>query len=229
MRIDIVTLFPAMLEGFLKISMMKRAIESGLVEFNLLNLRDFATGKHRVTDDRPFGGGPGMIMKLVPLCVAVESLLTPSSRVILLSPSGTPFKQSAARRLAEEQQHLILICGHYEGVDERVCEALVHEEISIGDYVLTNGALAAAVISDAVVRLLPGALGGGEAAATAESFSSGLLDYPQYTRPPTFRSMAVPEILLSGDHAAIAAWRREKALERTRARRRDLLEDEEKD
>ena len=212
-----------MLEGFLCESMMKRAAAAGLVEFSLINPRDFTTDKHNSADDRPFGGGPGMVMKPEPLFAAIESVLTPDSRVILMAPSGKPFKQAEARRLADECNHLILVCGHYEGIDERVREALVDEEISIGDYVLTNGALAAAVVADAVVRLRPGVLGGGEIATEEESFSSGLLEYPQYTRPPEFRGMKVPEILFSGDHAKIAEWRRQKALDLTQKRRADLL------
>ena len=223
LRVDIISLFPQMLESFLGESMMKRATEAGLVEFNAINLRDFTTDKHHTTDDRPFGGGPGMVLKPEPVFAAVESLRSSESRVLLMSPQGTPFHQSTARRLAEQETHLIVLCGHYEGFDERIREALVDEEISIGDYVLTNGILPAAVVVDAVVRLLPGALGGGEAATQEESFSENLLDYPQYTRPPEFRGMKVPEILFSGNHEAIARWRREEAQKRTRARRKDLL------
>lgn len=223
LRVDVVTLFPGMLAGFLEESMMKRASMAGLVEFNIINPRDFTTDKHNTTDDRPFGGGPGMVMKCEPLFAAVESVKTPESRVVLMTPSGKPFQQAAARRLADDCSHLIIICGHYEGVDQRVVDALVDEEISIGDYVLTNGALSAAVVIDAVVRLLPGALGAGEIATEDESFSSGLLEFPQYTRPPEFRGMKVPEILFSGDHGKIAEWRHKQALERTAERRSDLL------
>lgn len=200
LKVDVVTLFPGMLSGFLEESMMKRASKAGLVEFRIINPRDFTTDKHNTTDDRPFGGGPGMVMKCEPLFAAVESVKTPESRVLLMTPAGKTFRQADARRLADDCSHLIFICGHYEGVDERVREALVDEEISIGDYVLTNGALSAAVVIDAVVRLLPGALGAGEIATEDESFSSGLLEFPQYTRPPEFRGMEVPEILFSGDH-----------------------------
>lgn len=228
LRIDVITLFPGMLRGFLEESMMKRAVAAGHVEFNLIHLRDFATDKHRTTDDRPFGGGPGMVLKPEPMFSAVESVRTPAGRVILMSPQGKPFRQAEARRLAEESAQLIFICGHYEGVDERIREALVDEEISIGDYVLTNGALAAAVVIDAVVRLRPGVLGGGDAASLDESFSAGLLEYPQYTRPPEFRGMRVPDILFSGDHAAIADWRRRQSLERTFEHRPDLLSDSDK-
>ena len=220
MQIDVITIFPAMLDGFLGASMMKRAAQLGAVQFRTINLRDFTSDRHHTTDDRPFGGGPGMVMKPEPLFQAVESVQTPASRVILMTPSGQPFRQARAEALAREQ-HLVFICGHYEGVDERVREGLVHEEISIGDYVLTNGVLPAAVVIDAVVRLIPGVLGG-EGAAEQESFSQGLLEYPQYTRPAEFRGQAVPAILLSGDHAAIARWRLEQSRRRTAERRPDL-------
>lgn len=220
MRIDVITIFPEMIEGYLAQSMMKRAAEAGHVEFNLVNLRDFAEDKHQRTDDRPFGGGPGMVMKPEPIFKAVESLRTEQSRVILMCPQGAPFKQERAQALSEEE-HLIFICGHYEGVDERVREALVDEEISIGDYVLTNGVISAAVVIDAVVRLRPDVLGG-EGATESESFSEPLLEGPQYTRPADFRGMKVPEELLSGNHAAVAAWRREQAERRTAERRPDL-------
>ena len=223
LKIDVITIFPQMLNGFLQESMMKRAAEAGLVEFNTINLRDFTTDKHNTTDDRPFGGGPGMVMKVEPMFAAVESVRAPDSRVILMTPQGKTFKQSDARRLADECNHLIFICGHYEGVDERIRTALVEEEISIGDYVLTNGVLSATVVIDAVTRLRPGVLGGGEIATEDESFSSGMLEHPQYTRPPEFRGMKVPEILFTGDHGKIAAWRHEQALQRTTERRADLL------
>lgn len=223
LKIDVITIFPQMLNGFLQESMMKRASDAGLVEFNAINLRDFTTDKHNTTDDRPFGGGPGMVMKPEPMFAAVESVRTPASRVVLMTPQGQTFKQADALRLAEECNHLIFICGHYEGVDERVREALVDEEISIGDYVLTNGVLSATVVIDAVARLRPGVLGGGAVAAEDESFSSGLLEYPQYTRPPEFRGMKVPEILFTGDHGKIADWRHEQAVKRTQERRSDLL------
>lgn len=224
LKIDVITIFPQMLDGFLRESMMKRAAAAGLVEFNTINLRDFADDRHNTTDDRPFGGGPGMVMKVEPMFAAVESVRTPESRVILMSPQGGTFKQSDARRLADDCSHLIFICGHYEGIDERIREALVDEEISIGDYILTNGVLSAAIVIDAIVRLRPGVLGGGEAAVEEESFSSGLLEYPQYTRPPEFRGMKVPGILFTGDHGEIARWRHEQALKRTMDRRPDLLE-----
>jgi tRNA (guanine37-N1)-methyltransferase len=221
MTIDVITIFPEMIAGYLGQSMMKRAAEAGHVTFNLVNLRDFAEDKHSKTDERPFGGGPGMVMKPEPIFKAVESLRTERSRVILMCPQGAPFKQARAQALSEED-HLIFICGHYEGVDERVREALVDEEISIGDYVLTNGVLSAAVVIDAVVRLRPDVLGG-EGATESESFSEPLLEGPQYTRPADFRGMKVPKELLSGDHGAIAKWRREQAEARTAERRPDLL------
>lgn len=225
LKVDVITLFPGMLRGFLEESMMKRAMAAGLLEFNAINLRDFAVDKHNTTDDRPFGGGPGMVLKPEPMFAAVESVKTPASRVVLMSPQGRVFRQADARRLADECNHLVFICGHYEGVDERIRESLVDEEISIGDYVLTNGALSATVVIDAVARLRPGVLGGGEIATEDESFSSGRLEYPQYTRPPEFQGMKVPDILFTGDHAAIDRWRMEQALKRTRERRPDLLDD----
>jgi tRNA (guanine37-N1)-methyltransferase len=224
LKIDVITIFPQMLNGFLQESMMKRAADAGLVEFRAINLRDFTTDKHSKTDDRPFGGGPGMVMKVEPIFAAVESIRTSESRIILMSPQGKTFKQADARRLADDSSHLIFICGHYEGVDERVREALVDEEISIGDYVLTNGVLSATVVIDAVTRLRPGVLGGGEIATEDESFSSGLLEHPQYTRPPEFRGLAVPEILFTGDHGKIEKWRKEQSLQRTLERRHDLIE-----
>lgn len=221
MRIDVLTLFPSMLEGFLGESMLGRARDMGAVDLRLVNLRDFTHDRHRTADDRPYGGGPGMVMKPEPLFEAVEAVATEGARVILMTPQGRPFSQRLARELSAER-HLVFVCGHYEGVDERVREALVTDEISIGDYVLTNGVLPAAVVIDAVVRLLPGVLGAGEAGHQEESFSEGLLEYPQYTRPPEYRGMRVPDILLSGNHEAVAAWRRTQAEERTRIRRPDL-------
>lgn len=201
--------------------MMKRAENMGAVKFRAVDLRDFTTDRHRTTDDRPYGGGPGMVMKCEPLFKAVASVKKPNSRVILMSPSGRPFSQSIAREYSAAE-HLVFICGHYEGVDERVREALVDDELSIGDYVLTNGVLPAAVVIDAVVRLIPGVLGG-EGAADQESFSLGLLEYPHYTRPEEFEGRRVPDVLLSGDHAEIAKWRDEQSKKRTRERRPDLL------
>ena len=211
-----------MLNGFLEESMLKRASKMEAVRFGTVNPRDFADDARRTTDDRPYGGGPGMVMIPGPLCGAIESVKTSAeTKVLLMSPSGKRFDQADAWRLSHEK-HLVFVCGHYEGVDERVCEALVTEEFSIGDYVLTNGVLPAAVMIDAIVRLLPGVLGGGDDATKDESFQSGLLDFPQYTRPAQFRGMAVPEVLLSGDHKVIAAWRKEKAEARTMERRPDL-------
>lgn len=207
-------------EGFLGESMLRIAREKGLADIRLRNLRDWAPGKHQVTDEPPYGGGAGMVMKVEPIFNALQELRRPESRVILLSAQGAPFDQTAAKRLASEK-HLIMISGHYEGVDQRVADHLVDEEISIGDYVLTNGTLAALVVTDAVVRLLPGVLGDAQSAAD-ESFSHGLLEYPHYTRPSEFRGWKVPDILLGGNHAAIEQWRREQARERTRVRRPDL-------
>ncbi|MGA0176067.1 MAG: tRNA (guanosine(37)-N1)-methyltransferase TrmD [Chthoniobacterales bacterium] len=220
MQIDILTLFPAMGGGILGESMLRLAREKGLADIRLRNLRDWASGKHRVTDEPPYGGGAGMVMKVEPIAAALGELRRPESRVILLSAQGARFDQAAARRLAGEK-HLIMISGHYEGVDQRVADHLVDEEVSIGDYILTNGTLAALVVADAVVRLLPGVLGDAQSAAD-ESFSHGLLEYPQYTRPAEFRGWKVPDILLSGHHAEIEAWRCAQSRERTRARRPDL-------
>jgi len=221
LKMDVVTIFPGMLDGFLGESILKRAIQAGLIEVGRVNPRDFTTDAHRTTDDRPYGGGPGMVMKPEPIFEAVESVKTEGARIILLCPQGRRFDQAEAKRLAGEK-HLIMICGHYEGVDERVRAGLVTDELSIGDYVLTNGALAAAVVMDAVARLVPGVLGH-EDSAGDESFSGGWLEYPQYTRPPEYRGMAVPDVLKSGHHEAIAQWRKEQAKERTRRVRPDLL------
>jgi len=207
-------------EGMLGESMLRLAREKGLAEIRMRNLRDWAPGKHHVTDEPPYGGGAGMVMKVEPIALALDDLRRPGSRVILLSAQGAPFDQKTAQRLAREK-HLVMISGHYEGVDQRVADHLVDEEICIGDYILTNGTLAALVVADAVVRLLPGVLGDAQSAAD-ESFSHGLLEYPHYTRPAEFRGWKVPEVLLSGHHAAIEAWRREQARERTRTRRPDL-------
>lgn len=208
-------------EGILGESMLRIAREKGLAEIRMRNLRDWAPGKHRVTDEPPYGGGAGMVLKVEPVFLALQELRRPASRVILLSAQGARFDQAVARRLAGEK-HLIMISGHYEGVDQRVADHLVDEEISLGDYVLTNGTLAALVVSDAVVRLLPGVLGDAASAAD-ESFAHGFLEYPHYTRPADFRGWKVPDILLGGNHAAIEAWRREQSLARTSRRRPDLL------
>jgi tRNA (guanine37-N1)-methyltransferase len=221
MKIDVLTLFPAMFAGPLDESIIKRARLKGLLDLKIHDLRQWTHDRHRTVDERPFGGGPGMLMKPEPLFEAVESLRRKKTRVILFSPSGRKFDQAIARELAQ-QEDLLLVTGHYEGFDERVRLALVDDELSIGDYVLTNGALPAMVVVDAVTRLLPGALGDDESSRD-ESFSAGLLEYPQYTRPADFRGMKVPEILLSGNHAEIEKWRREQARLRTKERRPDLL------
>ena len=223
MRIDILTLFPEICRGPLHESMMKRAQTSGVLELHIHNLRDWTTDKHHVVDDAPFGGGQGMVMKPEPIFAAVESLKTDGSTVVLMTPQGRRLTQAAAMEFSGKR-HLIIICGHYEGIDHRVSEHLADAEISIGDYVLTNGAIAAVVFVDAVVRLLPGVLGHDQSAAD-DSFTGGLLEAPQYTRPAEFRGWKVPDVLLSGNHAEIASWRREQALHRTRQTRPDLLSD----
>jgi len=221
MKIDVLTLFPAMFAGPLDESIIKRAREAGRLDLAIHNLRDYAHDRHKTVDDRPFGGGPGMLLKPEPIFEAVESLARQGTRVILLSPAGRPFNQAIARELAG-LEHLLLVSGHYEGFDERVRQRLAQDELSIGDYVLTNGALPVMVIIDAVTRLLPGVLGDAES-AQEDSFSQGLLEYPQYTRPADFRGMKVPEVLLSGNHAEIAQWRAEQARLRTAELRPDLL------
>lgn len=221
MKIDILTLFPEICRAPLSESMMKRAQENKIVDLRVHNLRDWTTGKHHIVDDAPFGGGQGMVMKPEPIFAAVDQLRSEKSKIILMSPAGNRLDQKLASELSH-QAHLIVICGHYEGVDHRVIEHLVDLEISIGDYVLTNGAVAAAVLVDAVVRLLPGALGD-EQSAVDDSFSIGLLESPQYTRPAEFRGWKVPDILLSGNHAEIAKWRKAQALKRTKQNRPDLL------
>ncbi len=222
MRVDIITLFPKMFSGVLGESILKRAQAKKIVSFSVVDLRDFTADKHRKADDRPFGGGPGMVMKAEPIFKAVENLKRRGrkTRVLLMTPQGKKFEASSARKLAK-REHLIFICGHYEGVDERVRE-LADEEISIGDYILTCGELPAMVVVDAVVRLIPGVLGD-EDSSKWESFHNGLLEYPQYTRPYDFRGMKAPKILLSGNHKAVEQWRREQALTRTKKRRPDLL------
>jgi tRNA (guanine37-N1)-methyltransferase len=221
MKIDILTLFPEICRAPLSESMMKRAQENGIVDIRIHNLRDWTTDKHHVVDDAPFGGGPGMVMKPEPIFAAVESLRNEKSTVVLMTPQGERFTQSAAEKFTRSD-HLVVICGHYEGIDQRVIEHLVDVEISLGDYVLTNGAIAAVILVDATVRLLPGVLGD-EQSAAEDSFSAGLLEAPQYTRPAEFRGWKVPEILLSGNHAEIATWRKKEALRRTRENRPDLL------
>src|SRR6266403_4053558 len=223
MQIDILTLFPEICRAPLSESMMKRARENGIVDLRIHNLRDWTKDKHHIVDDAPFGGGQGMVMKPEPIFVAVDDLRSQESKVILMSPPGRRLNQKMATDLSKES-HLIVICGHYEGVDHRVIEHLVDLEISIGDYVLTNGAIAAVVLVDAIVRLIPGVLGDEQSAAD-DSFSPATagLEAPQYTRPAEFRGWKVPEVLLSGNHAEIAKWRKEQALKRTRENRPDLF------
>jgi tRNA (guanine37-N1)-methyltransferase len=222
MIFDILTLFPEMFRSPLEESIIGKARDAGVIQVNLFNIRDYAEGKHRVTDDYPYGGGKGMIMKPEPIIRGITAIQSgnPEVRVILMTPQGYPLRQEVVKRLAQ-QPHLLLICGRYEGVDERVRD-VVDEEISIGDYVLTGGELAALVVIDAVSRQIPGVLGDKDASGD-DSFSQGLLEHPQYTRPSEFAGRKVPEILLSGDHQAIERWRRQEALRRTRERRPDLL------
>jgi len=222
MKIDVLTLFPAMFAGPLDESIVQRARKEGILELVIRNLRDYTHDRHKKVDDRPFGGGPGMLLKPEPVFEAVNDLRGAETRVILLTPQGRKFNQAIAAELAG-YGHLLLVCGSYEGFDERIREHLADDELSIGDYVLTNGALPAMVIIDAVTRLLPGALGDDESSRD-ESFSHGLLEGPHYTRPADFQGMKVPEVLLSGNHAEIARWRSEEARRRTRERRPDLLE-----
>jgi tRNA (guanine37-N1)-methyltransferase len=224
MKIDVFTLFPEVFPSYLETSILKRAQAAGLLDVQLHNIRDYATDKHQVTDDEPYGGGGGMVMKPEPIFAAVEGVLgaPPQVPVILLSPQGRVLSQRIALELSQAG-HLALLCGRYEGVDERVRAHLVSDEISVGDYVLTGGELPALVLIDAVARLLPGALGAADG-AQKDSHASGLLEHPHYTRPPEFRGWPVPEVLRSGDHARIAEWRRRQALKRTLERRPDLLD-----
>lgn len=232
LRFDIITIFPEFFREVIDCGILRRARNAGLVEITAHDLRQWTTDKHHVVDDRPFGGGDGMILKPEPIFAAVEGLtgaarkeeLPPRTRVVLLSPQGQVFSQSMAQELSEHTSRVVLLCGRYEGVDERVADALITDEISIGDYVLSGGEPAAAVVIDAVVRLLPGALGS-ETSAAFESFTEGLLDHPQYTRPPEFRGMKVPDVLLSGNHAEIERWRKEAAIAKTRRKRPDLLKE----
>ena len=230
MHIDIITIFPGFFREAFDYGIIRRASASGLVEIKAHDLRGWTQDKHHVVDDRPFGGGDGMVLKPEPIFAAVEELTgararddyETGTRVVLLSPQGRVLTQAVASELALSASHIVLICGRYEGVDERVSEALVTDEISIGDYVLSGGEAAALVLVDAVVRLIPGALGS-ETSAANDSFSEGLLDYPHYTRPPEFRGLRVPEVLLSGNHAEIARWRKMQALKKTQKNRPDLL------
>ena len=221
-EIQILTPIPAIAEGVLRESILGRAHEAGLVRLEAVDLRRWTSDRHRTVDDAPYGGGPGMVMKCEPIALALAELRRPGTKVIFLTPQGRRLEQQMVREYAT-QEHLILLCGHYEGVDQRVADHLVDDEVSIGDYVLTNGVLGALVMTDAIVRLVPGALGHDQS-AVEESFEQGLLDHPHYTRPEEFRGWRVPSVLLSGNHAAIAAWRREHAMEATKKRRPDLLE-----
>jgi len=222
MKVDVLTLFPAMFVGPLDESIINRARESGRLELAIHNLRDWTHDRHRTVDDEPYGGGPGMVLKPEPIFEAIEALTNDTTQVVMLTPQGESFGQAKARALSAHE-HLLLLCGSYEGFDERI-RTRVHHEISIGDYVLTNGALPAMVVIDTVTRLLPGVLGD-DASSAEESFSEGMLEYPQYTRPAEFRGMKVPEVLLSGNHAEIEKWRREQAMQRTAERRPELQED----
>lgn len=230
MKIDVLTIFPDFFKEVFDFGIVRRARLAKIVEIGVHDLREFTTDKHRRVDDSPFGGGDGMVLKCEPIFAAIENLVKTEkrgnypagTRVVLLSPQGKQFKQVIAQEFADEAEHIILICGRYEGVDERVNDALVTDEISIGDYVLSGGEPAAIILVDAITRLLPEALGS-ETSAANDSFSNGILDCPHYTRPPEFRGMQVPEVLLSGNHAEIEKWRREKALEKTGRVRQDLL------
>lgn len=220
MRIDILTLFPEMFTGVLGSSILKRALESGHLTVNLVNIRDFSNNKHRTVDDYPFGGGPGMILQVEPVVSAVESV-SGNPRIILMTPQGKRLQQKRVKELSESD-HLLVICGHYEGIDERVRVLLEPEEISIGDYILTGGEIPAMVLVDAVTRMLPGVLGE-SAGGAEESFYAGLLEFPQYTRPQEYRGLRVPEVLLSGHHENVRRWRREESIRRTWERRPELL------
>jgi len=222
MRVDVITLFPELVAVPMGTSIMGRACRQGLVEFGVHDLREYGLGRHRQVDDTPCGGGPGMLLRPEPLFAALEAVDRPEAKVILTSPAGRRFDQATAARLAAEP-HLIFISGHYEGVDQRVVDHWVDEELSLGDFVLTNGAIAAAVMMDAIVRLLPGALGDAQSSQLESFGASGLLEAPQYTKPAEFMGMAVPEVLLGGNRAAIEKWRQQQALERTRRMRPDLL------
>jgi len=222
MVIDVLTLFPEMFRGPLDESVISKARDKGLVRIKIHNIRDYTHDKHRTADDRPFGGGPGMVIKPEPIFECMDAIGRENAHVIHLSPQGKRFDQARAKELSE-LDHIILLCGHYEGIDERVIEALVDEELSIGDYVLTNGALAAMVVIDAIMRLIPGVLGHHES-AKLDSFTEDLLDYPHYTRPEVYRGLKVPQVLLSGNHQRVAEWRKQQALKKTKRVRPDLLE-----
>jgi len=222
LHIDVLTLFPRMLEGFLTESILGKGIEAGLLSVKVHDLRQWATDRHRTADDRPFGGGAGMVMKPEPVFAAMEQLQTPGCRRVYLTPDGVPYSEALAKEFAG-LSHLILLSGHYEGIDQRIREQVIDQEISIGDYVLTNGTLPAAVVIDALARFIPGVLGE-EKSLTHESFTGKLLDFPQYTRPAEFRGMSVPEVLLSGNHGEIEKWRQAQRIEKTRQVRPDLFE-----
>ena len=221
LKVDFLTLFPAMLDGFLTESMLGRAQKNGILELRAHNIRDWAEGKHKITDDRPFGGGPGMLMKPEPVFAAIEELQSSVCTRIYMCPDGEKLSPQIASELAKSK-HLIILSGHYEGIDERIRECVIDREISIGDYVLTNGTLPAAVLVDTVARYVPGVLGE-ENSLSADSFNNNLLSFPQYTRPAEFRGMKVPEVLMSGNHGEIERWRRERQVERTNKRRPDIL------
>jgi tRNA (guanine37-N1)-methyltransferase len=221
LKITILTIFPAVCRAVFAESILARAVDKGLADLRAADLRDWTSDRHRTVDDTPYGGGPGMVMKIEPIDLALADLRSPKSKTILLSPQGRKFSDSIARELAREEE-LILLSGHYEGIDQRVADHLVDEEISIGDYVLTSGVLPALVVTDAVVRLIPGVLGDADSAAQ-DSFAAGILDHPHYTRPADYKGWKVPEVLLGGNHAVIDKWRHEAALEATRRRRPDLL------
>ena len=230
MKVDVLTIFPEYFDSIFEFGIIRRAKLAGIVEISVHDIREYAVDKHKMVDDRPFGGGDGMVLKPEPIFAAIEGLIgadtrdsyPQGTRVVLLTPQGRPLRQALAAELVDSTDHMVLICGRYEGVDERVNDVLVTDEISIGDYVLSGGEPAASVLVDTLVRLLPGALGS-ETSADNDSFSDGLLDCPHYTRPAEFRGMKVPEVLLNGNHAEIEKWRREKALEKTKADRKHLL------
>jgi tRNA (guanine37-N1)-methyltransferase len=223
MQVDVITLFPEVVSAPLAASMMGRAQQLGVLQLQVHNLREHGLGRHRQVDDTPYGGGPGMVLRPEPIAAAIAPLKRDDSHVIFMSPQGRRFTQADAARLSS-CSHLIFLCGHYEGVDQRIVDTLVDEELSIGDYVLTNGAIAAAVVIDAVVRLLPGVLGHDQSAVEESFGPSGLLDHPHYTKPPVWNNLSIPPVLASGDHGKVARWRREQAVERTKTNRPDLLQ-----
>ncbi|GAB5559585.1 MAG: tRNA (guanosine(37)-N1)-methyltransferase TrmD [Synoicihabitans sp.] len=222
LQIDVLTLFPRMLDGFLSESILGKAVDRDLLRVTVRDLREWCTDKHRTADDRPFGGGAGMVLKPEPAIAAIEAVQTPGCRRIYLTPDGAPFSESLARELATES-HLVLLSGHYEGIDQRIRDSVIDQEVSIGDYVLTNGTLPAAVMIDALARFIPGVLGD-EKSLTHESFTGKLLDFPQYTRPAEFRGMSVPDVLLQGNHGEIERWRKAQSVEKTRQVRPDLFQ-----